>query len=180
MADARRGWLRRRRCGWLLVAGLVGCSAGLDWRQLRPPGWGLAFALPCRPASQVRQVPVAGGDLSLTLMACTAAEHTFAMASAEVGEPARVGPVLQALGASARANVQGRIATEQAAAVAGMTPQPAARHWRLQGRWPDGRPVQAQVLVFALGLRVFQATLIGPASDEAMARPFFDAIEVLR
>lgn len=164
----------------LAVALLGACAPGLDWRQLRPDGWGLAAAFPCRPASHARQVPLAGPPVELTLMACSADGHTFAIASADLVDPARIAPALQALGEAARANVQGSVALEQPAQVPGMTPHPAALRWRLNGRLPDGQPVAEQVLVFAHGTRVFQATLVGPRADEDLARPFFDAIEVLR
>lgn len=164
----------------LMAALLGGCTQTLDWRQLRPDGWGLAVALPCKPASHARQVPLAGPPVELTLMACSAEGHTFAIASADLVDPARVGPALQALGEAAQANVQGQVEAEQPALVKGMTPHPAARLLRLRGRLPDGQPVAEQVLVFAHGPRVYQATLVGPRADEALARPFFDAIEVLR
>lgn len=173
----------RRRLAVALVvaiAGLAACSPALDWRQLRPDGWGLAVSLPCRPADVVRQVPLAGAPVELRLLACSADGHTFAMASADMADPARVDPALQALGAAALANVQGRVDAEQAAAVPGMTPYPGARRWQVIGRLPDGAAVQEQVLVFAHGLRVFQATVVGPRADREMAQPFFDSIEVAR
>ena len=61
-----------------------------------------------------------------------------------------------------------------------MTPQPAARWWRVQGRLPDDQPVREQVLVFAQGMRVFQATLVGPVADDTLAKTFFDSIELPR
>ena len=162
------------------IAGLSACSPALDWRQLRPDGWGLAVSLPCRPADLVRQVPLAGPPVELRLLACSADGHTFAMASADMADPARVDPALRALGAAALANVQGRVEAEQAAAVPGMTPYPGARRWQLAGRLPDGAAVREQVLVFARGLRVFQATVVGPRADGDLAQLFFDSIEVAR
>lgn len=181
-APARRGAAGRVWVAGLLVlagaAGLAACAPALDWRQLRPDGWGIVVSLPCRPVSQARQVPLAGAPVELLLMACGADGHTFAIASADMADPARVGPALQALGAAALANVRGQREADQPAAVPGMTPQPAARRWVVRGLRPDGSPVREQVLVFAHGLRVFQATVVGPAADDAHARPFFESIEV--
>lgn len=172
-------WCGRRLAGLLALALLGGCSAALDWRQLQPEGWSLSAALPCKPASQQRRVSLAGQALVLTMLACTTDGHTFALASADLGDPAAVGAVLQALGRAAQANVQGQVLAEQAAAVPGMTPNPGARRWRLQGRLPDGQAVAEQVQVFAHGTRVFQAAVIGPQADEARAGPFFDGLKVL-
>ena len=171
-----------RKAAALLVAiaGLSACSPALDWRQLRPDGWGLVVSLPCRPADLVRQVPLAGPPVELRLLACSADGHTFAMASADMADPARVDPALRALGAAALANVQGRVEAEQAAAGPGMPPYRGARRWQVAGRLPDGAAVREQVLVFARGLRVFQATVVGPQADGNMAQPFFDSIEVAR
>lgn len=188
-AAGRGGGLRGRaavpvrRVATALLVGsalLSACSPALDWRQLRPEGWGLGVSLPCRPADLARRVPLAGAPVDLRLLACSADGHTFAMASADMGEPARVDPALLALGAAAIANVRGRVDAEQPAAVPGMTPYPGARRWQVSGRLPDGVAVREQVLVFAHGLRVFQATVVGPRADDAMAQTFFDSIEVAR
>ena len=157
---------------------LAACSPTLDWRELKPPGWSLLAALPCKPASQQREVALAGQTVAFLMLACSADGHTFALASADLVDPSRVGPALQALGQTAQRNVRARIMAEQPAAVPGMTPNPSARRWRLEGRLPDGQAVAEQVLVFAHGTRVFQATLIGAQADDARAAPFFDAIRV--
>ena len=163
---------------WLVVA--AGCSPALDWRQVRPEGWGLVASWPCRPTSQTRQVPLAGPAVALELTACSADGHTFALASADMNDPARVEPALKALADAARANVEGRVETERPASVPGMTPNARARAWQLQGRLPDGQAVREQVLVFAHGLRVFQASVVGPLAGEAQVKPFFESIELPR
>jgi len=150
----------------------------MDWRQMQPEGWGLSVALPCRPASHARTVPLAGAQVELTLMACTAEGHTYAIASAQLADPAKVPLALQALGQAARANVQGVVEAERLAQVPGMTPQTQARQWRLRGQLPDGTAVVEQALVFAHGLRVFQATVVGPSADDTLAHTFFEKIEV--
>ena len=168
------------RLSGLLLCMLVACSPSLDWRQVRPEGWGLVASWPCRPMLQARSVPLAGPAVELGLLSCTADGHRFAIASADVADPARVGPALKALAAAAQANVQGVVEADRVALVPGMTPQPAARWRRVQGRLPDGQPVREQVLVFAQGMRVFQATLVGPVADDALAKTFFDSIELPR
>lgn len=176
---ARGGWARSLHLTLLGAALCVAaCSPTLDWRELHPTGWSLLAALPCKPASQERQVALVGRTVALLMLACSADGHTFALASADLGDPSQVGSALQALGQSAQRNVQARVVAEQPAAVPGMTPNPSARRWRLQGQLPDGQSVAEQVLVFAHGTRVFQATLIGAQADDARAAPFFDSIRV--
>ena len=178
--------VRRRRAGLgLLAAGallalLAGCSPALDWRQVRPEGWGLVASWPCRPTSQTRQVPLAGPAVALELMACSADGHTFALASADMADPVRIEPALSALAEAARANVGGRLESQRPASVPGMTPNARARVWQLRGRLPDGQAIHEQVMVFAHGLRVFQASVVGPLAGEAQAKPFFESIELPR
>lgn len=164
----------------LAIGALVACAPALDWRQVRPEGWGLQAAMPCRPDQQQRQVALAGAPVSLSLVVCSTEGHTFALASADVGDPARVAPALLALLQAAQANVQGQVITEQPVALPGMTPQAGALRRQLVGRMPDGRAVREQVQVFAHGLRVFQATVVGPEAGPSQTGPFFEAIELPR
>lgn len=162
------------------IGALAACSPALDWRQVHPEGWGLQAVMPCRPDQQQRRVTLAGLPVVLSLVVCSTGGHTFALASADVGDPARVAPALQALLQAAQANVQGQALGEQPVAVPGMTPQAGAVRRQLAGRMPDGRAVREQVQVFAHGLRVFQATVVGPEAGPSQAGPFFEAIEMHR
>lgn len=164
----------------IALALVGGCAPALDWRQVQTEGWGLAAAMPCRPDRLQRQIALAGAPVTLGLLVCSSAEHTFALASAEVDSPAQVGPALQALLAAAQANVQGQVLAEQPARVPGMTPQPGALRRQLAGRMPDGRAVQEQVQVFAHGLRVFQSTVVGPQAGAAQVEPFLDSLALSR
>lgn len=173
------GGSRLMRAGVCALVGmLAACSPALDWRQARPHAWGVVLLMPCRPDQHERLVPLADLQVRLGMLVCEADGHTYALATALLAEPAQVGPALLALASAARANLQGRAGPTLPAQVKGMTPRPEAGQWQLQGSLPDGRPVTAQALVFAHGMRVFQATVIGPRTDLAMAQAFFGAIEI--
>ncbi len=176
----RRAARFRRLAALLLPALLPACSPTLDWRQVQPPGWSLAAALPCRPDVVERQVPLAGPPVALTMWSCNADGHLFALASADLGDPARVGPALQSLVAAARANLSAHVESDQPASVPGMTPHPAARQLQLAGRRPDGEAVRANLRVFAYGTRVYQATVLGPQAGDAQVRPLAEGLEVRR
>lgn len=171
----------RAVCACFLSGALVlqGCSAGLDWRLTRLQGWGLEAALPCRPAQQQRKVVIAGVQTTLHLAVCTVDQHTFAVSRADLAEPAQVDPVLRALAQAAQANLQGRVEQDEAAQVAGMTPQAAARHLRLAGRRADGQPVQMAVWLFARGQRVYQATALAPRLDKQDLAPLADSLKLV-
>lgn len=162
-------------CGVFSMLTLA-CSPVLDWRQARPEGWGVALLMPCRPDQHERKVPLSGHQVRLGMLVCEADGHTYALASALMADPAQVGPALLALAGATQANLKGRSGPPLPAQVKGMTPRPEAGRWQVQGTLPDGRPVTAQALVFAHGMRVYQATVIGPRADPARAQVFFEAI----
>lgn len=159
---------------WLLTA----CSPTLDWRELRPEGSGAQLMLPCKPASHARKVKLAGGEVELSLYACSAGDVTWALAFADLADPARVGSALQELRAAALANLGAdeSQATVLPLKVDGATPNPAATRLALNGRLPDGKPVQEQVAVFSKGTRVFQATCVGAALPADAVQTFFESL----
>jgi hypothetical protein len=167
-------------CAALGVGLLVdGCGASPDWRELQPPGLQLRLTMPCRPDAAARRLALAGAEVELALYACDAGGATFALASAELGDAARVGVALAELARAAQANIGGRVEHEVAAAVSGMTPQPAARRLRLTGTLPGGGAVVEELTVFAYGSRVYQATVVGARPDAAAVQTFFDGLRVV-
>jgi hypothetical protein len=156
---------------------LAACSPALDWREWRPEASGLVAMLPCKPAVHARKLMLAGTEVLLTLNACQAAEATWALAFADVADPARVGPALQALRDSAAANIRASESRSLPLAVSGATPQALAGRLALTGQRADGQPVQEQVAVFAKGTRVYQATVIGPKLPAEGLEVFFDGLK---
>ncbi|MBI3366882.1 MAG: hypothetical protein HY021_00005 [Burkholderiales bacterium] len=114
----------------------------------------------------------------MTQLTCTEREMTFAVGAADVLDPARVGAALEALSTAMVSNLHGRIESTQSAQVAGMTPQPSARHVRIVGRRPDGAVAMVELTVFAFGTRVYQAALLGERLDPDLTRTFFASLRV--
>ncbi len=158
--------------------GLLGCAPALDWRDTRPEGSALQLQFPCRPTTQRRDVPMAGVRVNLALHACAAGGQTWGLAVADVVEPARVGPALTELAAAAAANLGATAGQPLVLKVPGATPNDASARLRLQGRLPDGQPVQMQVAVFARGTQVFQATVLGDKVPDEAAESFFASLRL--
>lgn len=125
-------------------------------------------------------MPLAGVKVSLSMWVCNISDHAFAVASADMVDPARVGPALRELGDAARRNIDATVQKEADAIVPGMTPHPLAKRWELNGRRQDGQPVREQLLVFAHGARVFQVAVIGAKADDAIAAPLFNSLRVIQ
>ena len=169
----------RRRGGAVvlaLLAALGACSPTLDWREVRPPGTAVVALMPCRPTASVRSVPLAGQPVRLSMLACKAQDLTWALAAADVGDPARVASVLAALRDSVLANLEATVVGSEPAAVRGATPGAQPARVRVAGRKPDGSAANGQFVVFAHGTQVFEALVIGAAVPEAAAGTFFDSL----
>jgi hypothetical protein len=159
-----------------LCTALAACAPALNWRDVRPEGSGAQLLFPCKPDVQERRVALAGPPVRLTLHVCSAADLTWALALADVADPARVAPALAALQAGAAANLGAKVAASTPLTVPGATPQAASGRARLSGQMPDGRPTQMQVLVFAHGTQVFQASVVGGVLPDEAVEAYFSSI----
>lgn len=160
-----------------LLLTLAGCAPALDWREWRPPDSGATLTWPCKPHGLVRPVVLAGQALSLTLHACTAGGQTWGLAFADVADPARVGPVLEAFRRAAAANI-GASAPGQSRPlqVPGATPNAASGRVRMAGNLPTGEAMQMEVAVFSHGTVAFQATVLGRQVAVDPAETFISSI----
>lgn len=158
-----------------LATGMAGCTPALNWREVRLDGGAMAL-FPCKPQHQTRTLALAGQPVALTLHACEAAGLRFAVAQADVQEPARVDEALAALATAQARNLQAALPAGEPAQVPGMTPSVQARRYALSGRRPDGSGVQAQLLLFTRGTRVLQATVLDAAPDAPAVQTFMEAL----
>ena len=156
----------------MLAGALAACSPALDWRDVRVPGGALVAQMPCRPGRFERALTLAGRPLRLYMLSCEAGGVTYGVATADVGDLAQVGPVLEALARAAEAGLRARDPRPAPYDLPGATPFPGNVAERLRGRRPDGVAVEESLRVFARGTRIFQASALGPTlPDEAIA-PF--------
>lgn len=171
--------MTRTLCWPLAVATLMlGCAPALDWRELRPADSELTVLFPCKPDSHARRVSLGPDAVRLELHACTAAGITWAVAFADLQDPARVGPALAELRTAAANNLSAAPAQPLPLKVEGATPNPASQRVQFHGRMPDGRAVTEQVAVFAKGTRVFQAIAVGEKLDTEAADSFFGSLRL--
>jgi hypothetical protein len=174
--DSCRGPTVGRVLVSVALAVLPACSPTFDWRSVPLPDTPLAAELPCRPARFQREVTVAGVRLQLFMLSCEAGGVTYGVATAEVGDPAKVDPVLFALRDSAAAAIRSSDSTAGALKLEGITPFPGNSSAHLHGRRPDGTTIEEAVRVFARGTRVYQASAVGASLPEAALRPFEEGL----
>jgi hypothetical protein len=160
-----------------VTALLAACAPSHDWRQMRSADGAVEALFPCKPTLHERRIGLVGGAVKLSLMACDTGGQTWGLGSAELGDPARRGEVLDALAGAAAGNVAATASTA-ALVVPGATPHPGSRRLRLEGRRPDKQPVQMQLALFTHGTRVYQATVLGERVSDELASTFFESLRV--
>lgn len=168
--------LSRTFLGAVALAGTCGCAPTWDWRSVQLPDTQLVTELPCRPSRFQRDVTVAGVPLKLFMLSCETGGVTYGVATADVGDPARVDAVLFALRDGAAAAIRSSDVRPGALNLGGITPFSGNSSVHLHGQRPDGQPVEEAVRVFARGTRVFQASAVGQSLSEAALRPFEEGL----
>lgn len=112
------------------------------------------------------------------LMACSAAGQTFGISYIDVPAVEAVGPALSALQTAAVSHIKPVRAMSTPLKVAGATPLPGSTLVSVDGTTPNGDRMHLHVGVFAIGLRVYQATTFAPEPDQDAIQSFFSGIHV--
>jgi hypothetical protein len=160
-----------------VTASVAACSPTFDWREFVPEGTGLRMAFPCRTDRHARLVAVARTKVQMELLVCAAGDTTFAVSFFDVADPALVSTTLAEWRATAVANVRGTAAQSIPAQINGMTPNEQAVRVVINGRLPDGAPVQEHAAFFVRGLRVYSATVIGAKPPPHAVEFFFGGLK---
>lgn len=192
-----------RAVSWLAAASLLACSPALNWRQMDlAEADGLRLRFPCKPDRVERALRLDGvaQPVRMVMWSCQAAGATWVLSAIRLASATDVSPALRAMAASTEGNLvwADRRARQQAPAVTqpawqrtdtgaaqvqGMTPNPDARGWRIQGLKPEGtsgaQPLAVDAWHFSHGLTVFQA-LIWQGGDPLPHQNGEDAVEVFR
>jgi hypothetical protein len=164
-----------------VLSALSGCAPTLQWRELRADGRALVASFPCRPERRSRSVVVGRESVAVSMLSCAAGGSTYAIAFADVADPGAVSPGLEAWrqGAASNLGVAASAAVAEPMTVPGMTPNAAAGRLRIEGRLPDGAAVVEHAAFFVHGLRIYQASVIGPSPAEAALTPFFSSLKLV-
>lgn len=166
-----------------LACGLSACSPALNWRQVDlAEADGLRTRLPCKPDRIERVLRLEGVESPqrLVMWSCEAAGARWVVSAIRVRSVHELSQVLRAWSAATQANLAWadrrarqldpaasapawRLLEEAAVNVAGMTPHPDARAWRVEGLKPqEGGGSQASGVDawhFSHGLTVVQAAV---------------------
>lgn len=151
---------------------LSACSPSLDWREVRPEGAGLLALFPCKP--EINSRPATAAEPSrMGLAQCKAGGLSFAIAWAELPDPALVTPALQQMREALSSKLAAAPAASAALSVPGMTPNAEAQTVAI-----NGAQQQARVAVFTRGRLVFQAVMLGDKGNAAAWESFVGSIRL--
>jgi hypothetical protein len=159
----------------LLTGAMAACAPALNWRELRFDEAGVTQLFPCKPVRQQRKVELAGRSRVLVLHVCDADGASWALSHLQADGVQEVPALLEAMAASAHANLGATRRPARPQAVPGADAPPGAGRYALVGTSPDGRPLQAAVLLYARGAVVVQLTALGARLSTEAADTFVAA-----
>ena len=156
----------------VLTIALSACAPGLDWREVNPAESGVRALFPCKP--EVSNRPATSTEPGrMGLAHCKAAGLSFALAWAELADPAQITPALLQMRLSVASKLGATAAAPQPMQLPGMTPNS-------QAQWQSllAPSQQAKVAVFSRGLLVYQLVMMGPKGDDAAWENFVSSIRL--
>jgi hypothetical protein len=156
---------------------LTACSPTFNWREVRPEATGLKAMLPCKPDKAARTVPMAGRQVRLQVLGCDTDGATFALLSADIGDPARAGEALAQWKTATLANMRSTSAQEQPFLPPGALGLPQSLQVVASGQRQDGSKVEGHAAYFARGSHVFQAVIYADRLKPEVADAFFSGLK---
>jgi hypothetical protein len=145
---------------------LSACSPALDWRDVRPKDINILLTYPCKPEQIAQDVELADQKIKMSMTGCVADKMTFALAHAQLPNPALAARALAQLHQAAVDNVHGKVTFSSPDIPKNATPGlPDGLDLRIDGQTPGGKPVRERVLLFTQGINVYQVTAFAPTDD---------------
>jgi hypothetical protein len=161
----------------LVCAVLSACAPTLNWREFVPEGSELSVTFPCKPDRYSRSVKLAGAAVTMELLSCAAGGNTYAVSWVQLADPTQISAVLTDLRSKTVRNLQGEELRSAPANIKGMTANTAAVQLVARGKRSDGAPVHSHAAFFTRGLRVYQATVMGPEPEPEAVDVFWGGLK---
>lgn len=159
-----------------LLLCLAACTPTFNWREVGAEPGGLHAMLPCKPDRGARNLPMGGRATEVSALGCDTGGATFALLTADVGDPLRTGEVLAQWKAATLANIRGSSAQERPFVPAGALPLAQSVRVTASGVRADGAKVESEAAYFARGSRVFQAVVYAAPIPADAAATFFSGL----
>ena len=121
---------------------------------------------------------MAGRDVELQALSCSAGGATFAVLTADIQDASRTGEVLAQWKAATLANLHSSSAQESAFVPIGASRLPQSLQVVASGQRADGSKVESHAAYFTRGTQVFQAVIYTDRLQPEAAEPFFSGLKL--
>ena len=160
----------------VVLACVTACNPTFNWRDVRPEGTQLALLMPCKPEAAQKTVPMASQPTPLRMLSCDTGGVTFAVAVADVKDPADIPRALAQWQSATLENMKATPGTPGAAfklqGLAG-----AGVLVKATGQRTNGQSVGSQAAYFVQGSQVFQAVIYADNLSPEVAETFFSGLK---
>lgn len=133
---------------------LAACSPQYNWRVYHSPDSAYSTMFPAKPATDTREVDLAGARLDLTMTAADVDGVVFAVATGTVADAAQAAAAVEAMQAAMVRNIGAKVTSEKRA------PGPAVDIEAAGLR--NGQPTRLVGHFEARGKRIYQVIVVGP------------------
>jgi hypothetical protein len=139
----------------LLAICLLACTSSLNWRTVQLGQ--LSTLLPCKPDNATRVVSLAGLSVSMEMSGCEADGVLFAISRIQALDADQAGRLMAALRQASLAQVQ----TKAIHPVPNSGDAQTSFDVQVDGKRPDGSPLQARFKWLVAGTDVYQLAAYG-------------------
>lgn len=161
-----------------LVGALSACAPTFNWRELPIGATALTAVFPCKPELVSRTLPLAQAQRAVEMRSCDAGGVTFAIAHADLPDPAQAPVVLADWRASTLAGLRADPASVRSDPPRGLPVLPQVQVLRAGRAAGDTPPVHLTGVWFAGRRDVFAAFVMGPVVPAEATEPFFAGLRL--
>jgi len=163
-----------RVCGAWLVAGLLGCSPSLNWREVQVDR--MSVLLPCKPDRAQRSVQLANGNVPIEMAGCEAGGALFAASHIQAETADQVDILLKAWQTASFANMRATLPVELPAQNA--VARHRTVHWTASGTRATGEPVQARMAWWVSGSDIYHVAVYAEKLSEEQTETLFGQVKI--
>ena len=157
---------------------LQGCSPTFNWRDVRIDQTPLVALFPCQPDQGNRVVTLGAQEVTMFMWGCDAGGATFTVAYADAKDVANTGAVLGQWKTATLGAMRAQSPSELPYPIKGANGLVQSVQVRANGVRPDGTPVAAQAVWFAVDTKVYQAVVYADAVNVVAMDTYFEGLRL--
>lgn len=167
--------IRQCLAGLAAIALTAACSPALNWRTVSLAG--LEGLLPCKPDHAERSVQLGVVDTALRMSGCEASGALYAISHIRVEDPAQREASKRAWRQATFSAIQADVGTAATLPADSQQGKLAPNPEQIEGRRPDGSPVQAQIVWLSKGADIYQVAVYASKLDKEKTELLFSELQ---